>query len=65
MINPRPSIKLRQLQYFLEVAKRLHFFQAAEALAISQPTLSHQIAELEGQIGLPLFNHAGRAIRLT
>lgn len=61
----RPGIKYRQLQYFLAVADSLHFSKAAERLFVTQPTLSHQLAELEAQIGTPLFDRAGKAVRLT
>lgn len=61
----RPGIKYRQLQYFLAVAESLHFSKAAESLFVTQPTLSHQLAELEAQIGTPLFDRAGKAVRLT
>lgn len=65
MHQPRSSIKLRQLEYFLAVARTLHFSNAATALFVTQPTLSHQIAELEAQIGTPLFNRSGKSVRLT
>lgn len=58
-------IKLRQLQYFLGVAETLQFTRAAEKLFVTQPTLSHQIAQLESHIGTPLFDRIGKAIRLT
>ncbi|HSV36217.1 MAG TPA: transcriptional regulator CynR [Ramlibacter sp.] len=61
----RPGIKYRQLQYFLAVAESLHFSKAAEKLFVTQPTLSHQLAELESQIGTPLFDRLGKAVRLT
>lgn len=61
----RPGIKYRQLQYFLAVAESLHFSKAAEKLFVTQPTLSHQLAELEAQVGLPLFDRSGKAVRLT
>jgi LysR family cyn operon transcriptional activator len=61
----RPGIKYRQLQYFLAVAESLHFSKAAEKLFVTQPTLSHQLAELEAQIGTPLFDRAGKNVRLT
>jgi len=64
-MKQRPAIKYRQLQYFLAVAESLHFSKAAEALFVTQPTLSHQLAELEAQIGMPLFDRAGKNVRLT
>jgi LysR family cyn operon transcriptional activator len=58
-------VTLRQLQYFLTVAEHLHFTKAAEKLAVTQPTLSHQIAQLEDHIGMQLFARIGRKVRLT
>ena len=49
------NITLRQIQYFLAAADCLHFTKAAERLAVTQPTLSHQIAQLEASLGGPLF----------
>lgn len=65
MIKIPPGIKLRQLEYFLAVAQTLHFSKAAEQVFVTQPTLSHQIAELETHVGMPLFDRAGKAVRLT
>ena len=59
------TLKLRQLQYFLAVAENLHFTEAANRLFVTQPTLSHQIAELESRIGTPLFDRVGKTVRLT
>jgi LysR family cyn operon transcriptional activator len=59
------TIKLRQLQYFLAVAETLKFTRAAEKLFVTQPTLSHQIAQLENQVGTPLFDRIGKSVRLT
>ena len=59
------TLKLRQLQYFLAVADTLHFTRAAQALFVTQPTLSHQIAELEAHVGARLFDRAGASVRLT
>ena len=57
--------ELRHLVYFREVAKRLHFRKAAEALAIAQPALSRQIAQLEAALGVRLFNRSSRRVELT
>src|SRR5882757_1407176 len=45
--------ELRHLVYFREVGRLLHFRRAAEALAIAQPALSRQIAQLEKALGTP------------
>ncbi|TAL02341.1 MAG: transcriptional regulator CynR [Rhodospirillaceae bacterium] len=65
MITHAHPFKLRQLQYFLAVAELRHFTKAAELLNVTQPTLSHQIGDLEGQLGTPLFDRLGKAVRLT
>jgi LysR family transcriptional regulator, low CO2-responsive transcriptional regulator len=59
------AITLRQLAVFASVAKHLSFARAAEELHLTQPAVSMQIKELEGAVELPLFERAGRAIRLT
>ena len=59
------GIKLRQLEYFLAVADSLHFTNAAQALYVTQPTLSHQIAQLEARLGFPLLNRIGKKVTLT
>jgi len=57
--------ELRHLVYFREVARQLHFRKAAEALAIAQPALSRQIAQLELALGTPLFTRSRRRVELT
>jgi DNA-binding transcriptional LysR family regulator len=56
---------LRQLQVFEKVAKHLNYSRAAEELYLSQPAVSMQIKQLEGHIGLPLFEQMGKKIFLT
>lgn len=58
-------MEIKQLECFLKVAELLNFSRAAEALYISQPTLSYQIAELEREIGVALFERDRRKVCLT
>lgn len=58
-------MNLRQLHYFQALAENQHYTQTAEQLSISQPTLSHAIAELEKELGIKLFQKRGRNIQLT
>ena len=59
------GVSLRQLRVFASVAKHLSFARAAEELHLTQPAVSMQIKELEAAVELPLFERAGRSVRLT
>jgi LysR family cyn operon transcriptional activator len=56
---------LRHIRYLLAVAEHGNFTRAAEALHVSQPTLSQQIIRMEEQLQLQLLDRSGRAVRLT
>src|SRR3569833_2762248 len=58
-------LELRHLRYFLTVAELQHVTRAAEALHVTQSTLSHQIRQLEEQLGTELFDRVGRGVQLT
>ena len=58
-------MEIRHLRYFTTVAHMLNFSRAAENLHITQPTLSHQIAEMEDELGGELFFRTKRMVKLT
>ncbi|WP_342525668.1 LysR family transcriptional regulator [Chryseomicrobium sp. FSL W7-1435] len=58
-------MELRQLVYFQEVAKREHISEAALHLHVAQSAISRQIANLEKELGVQLFDRIGRNIKLT
>lgn len=59
------NITLKQLRYFEALVQHGHFGRAAAASSVSQPALSVQIRELEGQLGVVLFERGPRQVRLT
>ncbi len=58
-------MEFRTLRYFLEVARTGNMTRAAENLHVTQPTLSKQIKELEGELDRQLFNRTNVGIILT
>ncbi len=56
---------LAKLQTFLQAAESLSFSEAARKLHLSQPTVSHHIKTLEGEMGVELFVRTGHDLKLT
>lgn len=58
-------MEIRVLQYFLAIAREETIVGAAEALHITQPTLSRQMKDLEDELGKKLFIRSNKKITLT
>lgn len=58
-------MELRHLRYFVAVAEAGAFSRAAARLRITQPALWRQVHDLEGELGVRLFERAGRRVRVT
>lgn len=64
-LRVRYQMNLKQLRYFQALAKNQHYTYTSEYFAISQPSLSHAISELEKEVGIKLFQKKGRNVELT
>ena len=58
-------MELRNINTFLHVAELHSFSRTARQLGYSQSAVSSQIAQLEGELGAPLFDRVGKTVRLT
>lgn len=58
-------MNLRDLQYVVAIADHGHFGHAAKACNVSQPTLSGQVAKLEAELDIQIFQRSGRNILAT
>lgn len=58
-------MELRHLRYFEALAECLHFTRAAERVHVTQSTLSHQIKQLEEEVGQRLFDRIGKRVAIT
>lgn len=58
-------MEIRILRYFLTVVREESITKASEVLHITQPTLSRQLAQMEKDLGVKLFDRGTRKIKLT
>ncbi len=58
-------MEIRVLRYFLTVVREESITKASEVLHITQPTLSRQLAQMEEELGVKLFDRGTRKIKLT
>jgi LysR family transcriptional regulator, transcription activator of glutamate synthase operon len=58
-------MEIRQLRAAVAIAHRLSFTAAAEELSVAQPALSQQVAALERELGVRLFERTNRRVALT
>ena len=56
-------MNLSYLRYFFQLAQTRHYTKTAQLLCITQPSLSHAIAQLEDELGVPLFEKSGRRLK--
>ena len=61
----KKEMNFTRIEYFLVAAEYLNFTRAANVLYITQPSLSKQIAHLEEELGVLLFERRPRDIQLT
>ena len=58
-------MELRDLRYFCMTAEMEHVTRAADKLGVAQPFLTKIIRQIEDELGTPLFEKAGRQIKLN
>src|SRR5512137_2423227 len=59
------TIELRLIRHGMALAQHGNFARAAEALHLTQPSLSRSIAALEAQLGVPLFDRTPKGVLPT
>ncbi|CAN7349384.1 LysR substrate-binding domain-containing protein [Variovorax sp. LjRoot178] len=59
------SVELRHLRYFMAAAEEEHFGRASDRLHVTRPAVSQIIADLESELGTPLFERLAHRVKLT
>lgn len=59
------AVELRHLRYFMAAAEEEHFGRASERLHVTRPAVSQIIADLESELGTPLFERLAHRVKLT
>lgn len=59
------KMEIRQLRYFLDIARTEHLTLSAQNLFVTQSTLSHGLRQLEQELGIKLFDRLGRGLKLS
>lgn len=65
LIGKERGMEVRNLRYFISAARNLNFTKAAEECHIVQSAMTQQIAALEGELGVRLFERKHKDMRLT
>lgn len=58
-------MEIRQLRYFLDIARTEHLTASAKQLFVTQSTLSHGLRQIEEELGVALFERVGRGLKLS
>jgi LysR family transcriptional regulator, nitrogen assimilation regulatory protein len=61
----RSCVEIRQLRYFLKIAELGSLSRASQALHVAQPALSHQMAQLEAELGHALLHRRYNGVQVT
>ena len=58
-------MELRHIRYFIAAAEEEHFGRASDRMHVTRPAVSQIIADLEDEIGTPLFERLAHRVKLT
>ena len=58
-------MELRHLRYFIAAAEEEHFGRASDRMFVTRPAISQIVSDLEGELGVPLFDRFPHRVKLT